>query len=91
MNREQADAQQEQLDKLCETGGLADTGPGVTGQGRRVTAHPSPVALHRMGEMHNPQIFVKAFQPTAETCQWPPVEWVPRLLPLLSWEAQTGV
>lgn len=91
MNREQADAQQEQLDKLRETGGLADTGPGVTGQGRCVTAHPSPVALHRMGEGHNPQVFLEAFQPTAETCQWPPVEWVPRLLPSLLWEAQTGV
>ena len=34
------------------------------------------------------QAFLEAFEVAAEACQWPREEWVVRLLPLLSGEAQ---
>ncbi|XP_076743966.1 uncharacterized protein LOC143419988 [Maylandia zebra] len=60
--------------------------------GAAATPKPSPlsVAVPRMGDGDDPQIFLETFRATAEACQWPREEWAPRLLPLLSGEAQTA-
>lgn len=46
--------------------------------------------MHRMSDGEDPLIFIETFQATALACQWPEEEWAPRLLPLLSGEAQTA-
>ncbi|XP_076740083.1 uncharacterized protein LOC112435315 [Maylandia zebra] len=51
---------------------------------------PLSVVVPRMGDGDDPQVFLETFCATAEACQWPQVEWAPRLLPLLSGEARTA-
>lgn len=51
---------------------------------------PLMVAMHRKGDGDDPQVLMEAFLVSAEACQWPAVEWVPRLLLLLSGVAQTA-
>lgn len=53
-------------------------------------APPLLVALHHMGDGDDLQVFLKAFRTTALVCHWPEEEWAPRLLLLLSGEAQMG-
>ncbi|XP_026003826.1 uncharacterized protein LOC113009615 [Astatotilapia calliptera] len=75
--REQTDRQTQVLERLV---------------GAAAPPKPSPlsVAVPRMGDGDDPQVFLETFRATAEACQWPREEWAPRLLPLLSGEAQTA-
>lgn len=49
-----------------------------------------PLTVAMLGDGDDPQVLMEAFQVSAEACQWPAVEWVPRLLLLLSGVAQTA-
>lgn len=50
---------------------------------------PLAVTLRWMVEGEDPLTFIETFQATAVSCHWLKEEWVPRLLPLLSGDAQT--
>ncbi|KAL3969418.1 OTU domain-containing protein 5 [Sarotherodon galilaeus] len=89
MSQDQAAAQRDHLAKLQEQ---ADRQTQVlerlVGAAAPPKAPPLSVAVPRMGDGDDPQVFLETFRATAEACQWPQVEWAPRLLPLLSGEAQ---
>ena len=46
------------------------------------------IHLPKMSADNDAQAFLEAFEVAAEACRWPREEWVVRLLPLLSGEAQ---
>lgn len=90
MSQDQAAAHRDHLAKLQEQ---ADRQIQVlerlVGAAAPPRAPPLSVAVLRMGDGDDPLVFLETFGATAEACQWPQVEWAPRLLPLLSGEAQT--
>lgn len=91
MCQDQAVVQQEHLMKLQEH---SDQQTKVLEQLVRGAAPPKSlplsVAMHRMGDGDDPQVFLEAFCATAEVCQCPQAEWAPWLISLLSGEAQTA-
>ena len=62
----------------------------LAGGGEATAARQNTPRIHlpKMAAEDDAQAFLEAFEVTAEACQWPREEWVVRLLPLLSGEAQ---
>lgn len=48
------------------------------------------VTMQLMGDGEDPLMSIETFQARALACRWPDEEWAPKLLPLLSGEAQTA-
>ena len=61
---------------------------------RAGAASPAPSftrkTLHKIAAHDDSQTFMEMFEATAVACGWPGAEWVVRLLPLLSGDAQTA-
>lgn len=91
MHQEQAAVHKDQLNELWAQ---AEQQTSVRERLDRAAAPlrspPLMVAMHRKGDGDDPQVLMEAFQVSAEACQWPAVEWVLRLLLLLSGVAQTA-
>ncbi|KAL6104815.1 uncharacterized protein ACO6RY_14459 [Pungitius sinensis] len=78
----QVGRQAQALELLVSRSGPALPPPGPTAM--------AGLTLHRMTAEDDAQSFLEAFEATAEACGWPEEEWPVRLVPLLTWEAQTA-
>ena len=87
----QAAEHAEQLELLRVQAGLQTqallqlAGGGGPGKSKEKTLN---IHLPKMSADDDAQAFMEAFEVAAEACHWPQEEWVVRLLPLLSGEAQ---
>ena len=60
----------------------------LAGGGDSASRQMPRIHLPKMTSEDDAQAFLEAFEVAAEDCHWPREEWVVRLLPLLSGEAQ---
>ena len=85
----QAAAQAEQLEALRVQAGLQMQAlVQLAGGGDSATRQMLRIHLPKTTLEDDTQGFLEAFEVAAEACHWPREEWVVRLLPLLSGEAQ---
>ena len=89
MQEHQAAAEAEQLEALRVKVGLQTQALlQLAGGGDSATQQTPRIHLPKMTSEDDAQAFLEAFEVAAEACHWPGEEWVVRLLPLLSGEAQ---
>ena len=89
MQEHQAAAQAEQLEALRVQAGLQTQAlVQLAGGGDSASRQTLRIHLPKMTAEDDAQAFLEAFEVAAEACHWPREEWVVRLLPLLSGEAQ---
>ena len=89
MQEHQAAAQAEQLEALRVQAGLQTQAlVQLAGGGDSASRQKPRIHLPKMTAEDDAQAFLEAFEVAAEACHWPREEWVVRLLPLLSGEAQ---
>ena len=89
MQEHQAAAQAEQLEALRVQAGLQTQAlVQLAGGGDSASRQTPRIHLPKMTSEDDAQAFLEAFEVAAEACHWPREEWVVRLLPLLSGEAQ---
>ena len=89
MQEHQTAAQAEQLEALQVQAGLQTQAlVQLAGGGDSASWQTPRIHLPKMTAEDNAQAFLEAFEVAAEACHWPREEWVVRLLPLLSGEAQ---
>ena len=80
-----ADGAAEGASRAPDAGAAAAGRGGGPGSGNSKTPN---IHLPKMSADDDAQAFLEAFEVAAEACHWPREEWVVRLLPLLSGEAQ---
>ena len=89
LQEHQAAAQAEQLEALRVQAGLQTQALlQLAGGGDSASRQTPRIHLPKMSAEDDAQAFLEAFEVAAEACHWPRDEWVVRLLPLLSGEAQ---